>query len=275
VYSGGMITAHKTHGGLYNIVFNSDPHTYSIAGALKPSATGVVDVLDKPALVRWSANCAADEFRKLMKPGVSLDELQIEQIAKAAAKAHVEIRDSAGDLGSLVHTWIHKFVLVEMGERKKKPAMPQNPEARLCVEGFLKFHREVQPTYLWSERILYNKELDICGTADIGMDVPGYQEFTLGDWKTSGGIWPGYAMQVEFYRRCVIEEEANKKHNRWLTSNRMLIHLPRDGSFQIYDEIDLFSMTGNDKDGDWEGFKGAAAALRWKQKNPGRWRGRK
>ena len=86
-------------------------HKYTITlptgetvGPLK-SVTGILQVLDKPALVGWSARESANYFKaELLRLGKSaLNPAMLDQIAKDAAGAHRRKAKDAADLGTKCH----------------------------------------------------------------------------------------------------------------------------------------------------------------------------
>src|SRR5512144_522209 len=94
---------------LYNgeIILLFDPvrHQYFVGEEQVDGATGILSAIAKPALLPWGVNMTVGYLAENLKPGIALDELQIKALLDAAKKAHTVKRDTAGDIGTMIHAW--------------------------------------------------------------------------------------------------------------------------------------------------------------------------
>src|SRR5208337_3099958 len=81
------------YGGTIKLDFERKTHTYKVTDLSNlttrevPSVTQILDVIGGAkvwGLKQWAANAATDYIRVAIRPGVSYDELQIEQIIEQA-----------------------------------------------------------------------------------------------------------------------------------------------------------------------------------------------
>src|ERR1700687_5883043 len=89
---------------LYNndikLRFNSEKHKYFVKDKPVPSVTTILGVIAKPALINWAANQAVEFMQMNIKPGQSLDEIELSNLFKDAKKAHFKKKTDAGQLGT-------------------------------------------------------------------------------------------------------------------------------------------------------------------------------
>jgi hypothetical protein len=86
--------------------FESKGHRYYLDGKPLTGVTTIIGILDKPALIQWSANQAVDFIEDKLESGLGLTGFDLDE----ARKAWTRKRDKAGDIGSLCHSWIEDFV---------------------------------------------------------------------------------------------------------------------------------------------------------------------
>lgn len=188
----------KVYNGKISLMFDTFRHQYSVDGEIIPGVTSILDVLSKPALIWWSANVAADYFRENIKPGVALDELQIESIWQRAKKAHTQKKSDAASLGSLVHQFAEDYI------NKKTPTLPVNEQARGSVERFLNWGKDNNVEFLLAEQPIFSRRHRYAGTTDFICRMNG--ELWLGDIKTSNSYRSTYASQCSAYLQARVEE---------------------------------------------------------------------
>lgn len=191
------ITNH-VYGGKVDLIFDTFKHQYSVDGEIIPGVTTVLGVLSKPQLMYWAANCAADYFKENIKPGVALDELEIDSLWQRAKKAHTQKKTDAGSLGSFVHHWVEDYI------NGKKPEMPINADMRGAVERFLEWEKKHQVKFLLSEQPIYSQSKRYAGTTDFICQIDG--KMWLGDLKTSNAVYSEYISQASAYLNARVEE---------------------------------------------------------------------
>lgn len=235
-----MITIPEATFTLYNgeveLTFDDDKHLYTVDGEPVPSITGILKVINKPALMFWSVSMATDFLGRQWAPGRSYDEVEIFNLLKDAKAAHRMKADDAATIGTMTHAWIERHLKGEELE------LPENPQMRGGVEAFLKFQKEHNLEVTESERKVYSKKYNVAGTCDIYGTYEG--EPVVADIKTSSAIYPEALLQTAGYDLCLSEELdiEFKKH--------LVINCGKDGSlnFHISDRVE-------------EGRKGFIAAL--------------
>jgi len=195
----------KLYGGETELVFDSMKHQYSVDGETIPGTTSVLEIISKPGLMFWSANMAAEYFKENLVPGKALDEIQIENIYKEAKRAHTKKKESAGDIGTLVHNWVDKYC------KGENPGMPINDQAVGAIERFLFWVKSNNVVFLRNEQPCYSKKYKYAGTIDGICTMNG--KLYLFDLKTSNAIRTEYYLQVAAYLNARIEEYPQEKYD--------------------------------------------------------------
>lgn len=218
---------HSLYGGEVTLTFDPKKHRYTANG--KPvdlSISGVLQVISKPALVPWAVKMACGHLERNLKPGVSLDEVEIKNLIDGARSAHRTRAQDAADIGTLVHSFIEDHL------KGKNPSLPVNPQARNGAEQFLKFLDQHDFEVIESERKVYSRDLDVAGTCDVYGKLDG--ELVVADIKTSSGIYAEALLQTAGYDLLLNEELGLdfQKH--------IVINCPKDGDLNIHisDKVD-------------------------------------
>jgi hypothetical protein len=269
-----MITTHL-YNKRYRVDFDPGPHTYKVDGELTPSATKVTGIMDKPALKFWAANMAGNYFRTHVSPGQVMNDVEIEEIAAAASKAWRSNQEHAAKKGTSAHAVIEEHIRQQMGRQTITSGSgvadflkKLHPSVANSVKKFYEWEKDHQPTYEFAESIIYSPSIRTIGTADIGCQIDG--KLYVIDLKTGKGVYPEFALQVEFYRRGLCEEHPSTWGKE---SERGVLHIPGTDSvnYNFYDESDLVTLTGNHRGDDWETFVALRRAMEWKENNPKTW----
>ena len=197
----------KLYNGEVILEYNDDKHKYSVDGVEVAGVTSVTGVLDKPALVWWSANMGAEYLLENLKPGQMLDELEIKDLATGVKFAHRKRGSKAADIGTMVHNWIEDFIRAGLA-KKPLPKMPVNKEMRRSIEAFLAWTKENEVKFLNTERIVYSKKYGYAGTLDAEVMING--KYSVVDFKTSKAIYDEMFLQVSAYAHAVMEEDGKK-----------------------------------------------------------------
>jgi cytochrome c2 len=213
-----MIIKNELYNGEVNLVFDNQWHAYSIDGRKVKSVTKGIDIIAKPALVNWAANTAVEYLEGLIKPGMILDEVQLLNLFKDAKQAHRVKKENAGNLGSLLHDWISRYI------KGENPPTPINEGLHKSVEKFKKWEVDNNVKFLKSEQPIYSRKYDYAGTLDFICTIDG--ELYLGDVKTSSAIYDTYWMQVAAYRQARMEEFPGENY-----IGQAIIRIGKDGSF--------------------------------------------
>jgi hypothetical protein len=216
----------ELYGGDVILEFFAGRHRYLANGVPAESITGILKVINKPALLWWAVGLAGDHVRANLKPGSVVDELTVETLVDGLKKAHRDTSSAAATAGNLVHEWVSQHL------KGENPPMPTNDKLRQSVEAFLRFQDEHDFQVKDSERKVYSREYNVAGTVDI---IGVYQgEPVVADLKSGSGIFPEALLQTGGYDICLSEEIGTtfKKH--------LIINCQKDGTlkFHISDSVE-------------------------------------
>jgi len=214
--------------------YNPKKHLYSVGGVPADGTTSILKIINKPALMYWAVNKAIEYLEWELPVGKPICELEKSKMLQEAKKAHRQILSDAGDFGTLVHSLIESHI-------KKEPYQyPVNPIVRESFEQFLKWDKENQPEYLFSERKIYSIEHNFAGTLDFLCKING--KVVIGDIKTSSGIWDEYYLQLAAYRMALMEEFPDLD-----ITDALIIRCGKDGSIELKNDGELINFTENTK----------------------------
>ena len=122
-----MLIPNFLYGGEVEIMFNDDGHKYYKDNEKLIGVTTILSAISKPMLIPWASNMCADYVRDHLKPGVAMDEVEIKTMLDAARKAHSQRKTDAGNVGTLVHEWVDRYI------KGENPEMPFNEELKKSV----------------------------------------------------------------------------------------------------------------------------------------------
>lgn len=193
-----------------------EPRHYKRNGKKYVSVTEYLKVVNKPALVQWSANMTRDFMLKQTDEIRTLAKTQSEQgfadlyegLCQKARLAHRDVT-TALDIGTIVHT-----LLEDIGEGRTVDidlATKDEPEevqkaVRKAMDGYYKWVEEDEIEHIpgMNEVVLYDDALEIGGTMDAGFHRKG--TLCVGDYKSSKGIYPEMIIQASKYKRMFEEQ---------------------------------------------------------------------
>jgi len=225
--------------------FDAKKHHYTVDGVTVDGVTSILNIINKPALVYWSANKAAEYIEKNLPIGRALDELEVKKLASGCKTAHRTLKDDAADIGTMFHNWAAQHI------QGKNPDKPLNSMLLKAVEQFLQWIDDKKVKFKNSERVVYSKKYNYAGTYDFTAIIDGKR--VLGDIKTSTGIWDEYWLQVAAYKQALQEE-----FSELTIDETVIVRCGKDGSFE--------TQTMNHFEKNIKGFLGALELFRW-QKN--------
>ena len=206
-------TAPKLPTPKYIVLDPEGKHRYQIweenAGCLAgdlDSVTGVLNVINKPALVNWAAGAACDlikaELLGALDQNVRISAEWIDSVVAAGRKRPKQIKDQAADVGSQAHAAFEGFL-------KGETLMIAVPEIKDMVGELEKWHAQSKTTIVATELPVgsllhrFGGRIDAIGWRDGKWGLP--------DWKTSSGIYPEMALQVAGGYAIAIEEQYGIK----------------------------------------------------------------
>lgn len=183
------------------LIFNPSRHTYNVwrngsGPVVVPSVTRITNVLDKPALVYWASNQAAEYVRDNLTPGQVLDEVDIQDLYNQARFAYKQTSYKAMSIGSLAHNYIEAVVDHRLNDAPL-PERPVNLQANASIDECFRWFQEHDVRPIAAEQIVYSRDHHYAGTLDLYAEVDGVPAVV--DWKTSKGIYESYHLQAAGY----------------------------------------------------------------------------
>lgn len=154
----------------------------------------------KPALFHWAAfeaaQCAVDNIPALVQARGEEARRELRNWIQHAAERK---RDTAADLGSLIHSVLEARVL-------GAPTPELTDEQAPFVDAFDRFLNDWQPEFEATELTVANVEHEYAGTLDLIARIPALfdTEIAVGDYKTGKKVYPEVGMQLAAYQRCPI-----------------------------------------------------------------------
>jgi hypothetical protein len=221
-----VITNYSLYGGKVKVVFDGLRHRYTVDGMEIPGVTTCLSIIAKPALIYWSAGCAADYYKERILPGKTYDEIELETIYSNAKKAHTQKKTDAGTIGSLTHKWVERYI------KGENPEPPVNEGIRESVAKFQQWVSDHGVKFLCSEQPVYSQRHNYIGTLDFICWIDG--RLFIGDLKTSNGIYDEYLMQVAAYKYARNEEFPKENY-----AGMLIVRIGKDGEFEFLVVDDL------------------------------------
>jgi hypothetical protein len=217
--------SHRLYQGTVLLNFNPARHTYEVGDEIVPGVTSITGVLAKN-LVGWAAREVADAVGQEWQSGRGYNETEISAILEKAKGAPNRKKDTAADIGHIVHAAAENFI---KGDEKAELA---DPQAKAGFESFLKWYEENVDYALTSEGVVYSKEHKYAGTYDLSyVDKKGRR--VLADIKTSSGLWPEMWLQVAGYE-IALREEGIKPFDV-----HVLINCKKTGELEVQESTDF------------------------------------
>ncbi len=134
---------------------------YPYEGKKFPTITTILDILNKPALVQWSANLTVQYIEAHL--GEMNNEKAIEYHLKKAKTAYREISKKAMDTGSVVHDAIH----AHLSGVKPDDILKGSDRAENAFLAFLEWADKVKMKPIALEKVLIDPVHEIGGTCDF------------------------------------------------------------------------------------------------------------
>ena len=196
-------------GEVVELLFDKKLHSYKVGEEIAPSATRVLDIISKPALVPWALKVGAnwleknffhDEDASSKKTNVYRSRMALEPLLKGMKSAYRGSSKDALNIGSITLEWVEEAINWKLGNGE----IPQMPKQEECVNAIHAFQDWVgQNVVEWisSEEKLYHRKYKYAGTVDARAIING--EYCVIDWKTSKAVYPEYHLQVAAYAKAV------------------------------------------------------------------------
>lgn len=118
-------------------------------------------------------------------------------------KDYRETKESAADVGAMVHDWIDAYIHDDQRKAFDSATPAQRGLAEKGFESFLEWSTQVGLEVLETEVPLVSEKHRFGGTFDALAVVAG--RVILLDWKSSGGVYADYIVQLAGYRELLRE----------------------------------------------------------------------
>lgn len=228
-----MTTEKTLYNGSVQVRFNDTTHVYMVKVGDGPwkrrkSVTGITGkAIDKSDQISgWKLEIAAKTLFNVLHSGGPITEEDIVLSVYAADKE----KDKAAELGTKIHAWCEGYINYKLGNGPI-PDMPEDDMVAKGATSFLEWEADHHVEFLWTEKFLYSKALDFCGTADFAAIVDGRR--ALGDLKSGNGLYPGVFMQTAGYAIADEEENGEKYDCRWA------VRVAKETEEEYYERIKL------------------------------------
>ena len=177
------------------LTFSPGNHRYRLDGAYVPGVTGILGVLDKPAIPKWAAGQVAEYVADHPDGVETLRQMGRDPMVQALKNLPWAKRDQAGARGNLLHD--HAEALLK-GEE-----IDVADEHVPVMEAALTFMADWQIEPLLIEASVASREHQWAGTLDL---IARYVRPDTGhagtgtfDWKSGKALYPEYAWQLAAY----------------------------------------------------------------------------
>ena len=191
----------KLYEGKETLFFDPIQHQYFWNDELLPSATTITKLLTPAQVIgNWTSKVCAEEFKKLIKAGVSYDEIELAQYydqIKKSANANMGVAGLVGtEVHNLIEDYIHKGITPEI----------HNPEIKKSFGKFKEWYDKQEGLEIvFTERKVLSRIHKFTGTLDaLFKNKSG--DHIIYDWKSSSGIRDSMLVQIYLYKICIKEE---------------------------------------------------------------------
>ena len=206
------ITYHD--GETVELQFDKALHAYRVQGKPVPSATKVLGIINKPALIPWALKMGSEWLEK----NVFVDEeesatgmftytsrMGLNQMVKGIKAAYRGTSGNALEIGNDTHKWIELALEQFMAEDGKfgddnLPEKPEGEETNNSINAFENWVADNDVSFISSEEKIYSRVDNYAGTLDCAAVVNG--SLCIVDWKTSKAIYPEYHLQNAAYAKA-------------------------------------------------------------------------
>lgn len=178
----------------------------STVGPLQ-SVTGVLGIIEKPALRGWAARMAAQYFEtEILRLGArALDAATLRQIASDAQKAHTKFAKDAADLGTACHDAFEAIILGR--ELESYPKELEEP-----IKAFKNYRLQSDIEVVSTELMVASAKHKAGGCLDFLGYSASRGGWGIGDYKTSSGFYGNeYAYQAGGGYALMVEEQYGIK----------------------------------------------------------------
>jgi hypothetical protein len=215
--------------GIERRTYQDGSRVYVVGESTLDSVTTILDIMAKPALIRWAAKGAAEWAVYNMPHWTGLVEEDPEAAVTLIKGAPWRQTGKAAKLGSLIHDYVEHIVLGTPPPTVLEPTIPY-------LQAFEQFQKDYQPQYLNAEATVVSTLYGYAGTFDIGAVLPStngpYR--ALIDVKTGKGVYQEAALQLCAYRHAEYEASPDGElidNGPW--DRTLVLHLQPTGKYRL------------------------------------------
>lgn len=214
--------------------FEPTTHTYKLDGERLTGVTTIIGVLDKPALVSWSANCAVDYIEQNFPSDEHIfkNPFAISEVCKEARTAWAKKRDKAGDVGTQCHAWVELYAKAQINNIEYAPQY-ESEQVEKMVKKFIEWSEQNKVKFLLSEQVLYSEKHFYAGTVDLLIEIDSKKY--IADLKTAKDIYQTNFIQMGGYHIALEELGKVKDLEGYIVIN-IPKELDKDGNAKIKTE---------------------------------------
>ena len=216
--------------GVSRSTFLDGSRVYRLGSERFWSVTTILNIVAKPALIRWSAKQVAEFAVTHRDLWAELEEREAVDLLKGSPWRE---RDRAADLGLGLHDQIERLVAGQtVTDVTEKEAG--------YLEAFRRFYRDFHPTVLASELTIFNRRHAFAGTLDLIIHLPGNALPQIADIKTGKSVYGEVQLQLCGYRlgEFFIDDQGNEQPLPDTSEEGLVLHLKGDGSYELH-PVDL------------------------------------
>ncbi|MHA1342878.1 MAG: hypothetical protein ACTSQG_02755 [Promethearchaeota archaeon] len=180
------------------------------------SPSTIIGVLDKPALVAWSANTTAeylaDKLEDVRSGKLILSRANVPEIVRDAKYHYNKLKREAGDDG----TRVHEAIKLYLAKGKYKEKLTTNNSIR-GFNAFIRWKKTNKFEIIKSELPVWSIKEMCAGTLDAIANITEDKKkfLTLIDFKTSGDVYESHKLQLSFYAKAW-EEMTEKRLDKFI-----------------------------------------------------------
>lgn len=195
IYQVNLVVEGREH--LYDVTIDNQTTRY-------PGVTGFLSIINKPALVPWAKKEALSLVEGALvkrldgknSARIVLNKAWIDNLLYDAKKRPDLLKDQAADLGTKAHSFID--LIIHGQEPKEVPSEIEGP-----VKAFKDWWKSSGIELVLGDTKVASPIYEFGGSLDaLGIRNGRY---IILDWKTSGGIYSEYALQVAAYGQAFTE----------------------------------------------------------------------
>jgi hypothetical protein len=199
-------------GSEIELEFDSRSHLYRVHGEIVPSATKVLGIIGKPALVPWSLKMAGEYIARQLFRDDDLSNKKftifksgstLETLLKGMKGAHRSYSTQAMQIGTEVHAWIEEYIHDVRQHGKSSMVLPETDQVATACSAFLDWLSDHDVQFYDSERKVFSRKHLYTGTLDCFAAIDGKK--TVMDFKTSKSVYPEYHLQNGAYAGAMEE----------------------------------------------------------------------